>query len=70
MGSTSVIRLDEWGCVVWVDNGVLYSSVIHADDSVNYGDYGEVTAPESQIFLDAVNGWLGTSFRYDEFPGR
>jgi hypothetical protein len=33
-------------------------------------NWGEVTAPEDQGFLDAVNRILGTSFRLEDFAGR
>ena len=30
----------------------------------------DLTAPESQAFLDDVNAALGTRYRFEEFPGR
>lgn len=33
-------------------------------------NWGEVTAPEDQEFLDAVNRVFGTSFRIENFAGR
>jgi hypothetical protein len=33
-------------------------------------NWGEVTAPEDQGFLDAVNRIFGTSFKYEDFDGR
>jgi len=33
-------------------------------------NWGEVIAPENQMFLDAVNAVLGTNFRYKQFAMR
>lgn len=33
-------------------------------------NWGEVTAPEDQEFLDAVNSIFGTSFDWQKFAGR
>ena len=33
-------------------------------------NWGEVTAPENQEFLDAVNRVFSTAFRYENFAGR
>jgi uncharacterized SAM-dependent methyltransferase len=64
--------LDDFGCVAW-----LYAGVLMTQDRGDYDEYGknfdeavEVTAPESQAFLDAVNAKLGTDFKMDEFAGR
>lgn len=65
-------RLDAYGCYVWLEDGSLICSEIgefetHGKDT----DYAvEVTAPESQDFLDAVNRQLGTDFRFSQFAGR
>ena len=63
-----------YGCYVWVgEEGGLMGC-----EKGEFEDYGgreseyvyELSAPESQKFLDVVNELLGTSFRYEEFAGR
>lgn len=65
-------KLDGFGCYVWLEDGTLICSEIgefeeHGTDT----EYAvEVTAPEGQGFLDAVNAVLGSEFRFDQFAGR
>jgi len=66
------VRLNPWGCFVWlVDDTLFYAEI---NDFIKYGQddevAGEVTAPESQDFLNAVNYALGSDFRFDQFAGR
>jgi hypothetical protein len=63
-----------YGCYVWIgeDGGLL------GCEKGEFEDYGgrdcewtyEITAPENQAFLDAVNELLGTEFKFEEFAGR
>jgi hypothetical protein len=71
--------LDDFGCVAWIETHrkSAYAGVLMTQDRGDYDEYGknfdeavEVTAPESQAFLDAVNAKLGTDFKMDEFAGR
>jgi hypothetical protein len=39
-------------------------------DKTGHLNFGQITAPEDQAFLDAVNRIFGTSFQYDQFAGR
>lgn len=64
-------RLEAWGCYVWMEG--------HSLVACELGDYErgdeeqaavEVSAPESQAFLDDVNQVLGTEFEFDQFAGR
>lgn len=41
-----------------------------SDSLQGHLNWGEVTAPENQEFLDAVNLVFGTAFCYDDFAGR
>ena len=67
-----VVRLDAYGCYVWLSDGALFDAEIN--DFIKYGQDWEVaveiTAPENQDFLDAVNEVLGSDFRYEQFAGR
>ena len=70
------VLLPEFGCYAWVE----YWKERWCLFACEIGDYQEggresegicdVTAPESQEFLDAVNEHLGTTFQMDEFAGR
>jgi hypothetical protein len=68
------VHLIEHGCAVWLVDGVLmeapelaYRSGIHRFD---WEQATEVTAPNTQEYLDAVNAALGTSFKMSQFAGR
>ena len=68
----NTVVLEDYGCVVWVDDETLFSTEIgdfqlHGTDLVYAG---EVTAPESQHFLDSVNAEFDTDFYLDQFAGR
>ena len=67
---TPIIMLEAYGCVVWVEENALYDAPMRIDNTVAWDAYGEVTAPENQGFLDAVNRELGTNFMMEQFPGR
>lgn len=72
---TPVVAIIEYGCIVTVENGALFSVPILADGSAARdaaGEYAwhEVTASVSQDFLNKVNQELGTNFRMNQFPGR
>jgi len=77
-GVDSLLRLPQYGCVVWVEDGTLYDCEANTfeeaggtvQSAIDAGQGGEVTAPESQAFLDRVNFHLGTDFQYDNFAGR
>jgi len=66
------VRLDEYGCVVWLLDGTLFCTEIGDFERFGTGEDTacEVTAPENQGFLDAANKVLGTDFRYEDYPGR
>ncbi len=60
-------HLEQYGCMVWVEDGTLLGI---ADGDSSEQDVYEISAPEDQAFLDVVNAKLGTSFRFEDFPGR
>ena len=57
-----------------VDSGHLMSVAMNRDGSLEtWGgelDWNEVTAPESQKFLDDINKKFKTKFKMDDFAGR
>lgn len=77
-------RLDEFGCYVMAlfDSGrghptdafapiVIFHMPTERDNaSLPDDEWVEVSAPESQEFLDAVNEFYGTFFEMSDFPGR
>ncbi len=63
------VPLPEFGSYVAVDAGVLYDSPMMQDGSRDT-EFCEVTAPEDQRYLDAVNRLFGTTFTLDQFAGR
>ena len=64
-------KLEKWGVFVWVDRGSLMACEIADYDPKSFeGNEVDVTAPESQNFLDDVNKALGTYFKLDQFAGR
>ncbi len=69
---SGTVSLPDYGCYVWISDGALFN--VEGNDYEEYGAadevIGEVTAPESQDFLDAVNEALGSDFRLDQFAGR
>lgn len=74
MPESAYVHLPAFGCVVWLDDGTLYTMEANTfregGYDINYRDGVEVTAPESQAFLDAVNDRYATSFELDQFAGR
>ena len=72
------VALPAFGCFVWIDTWqgrtVLRCESMMADgswpafDPDNFAT--DVTAPESQEFLDACNAAFGISFQLDQFSGR
>ena len=59
--------LPQFGCFVKAYNGTLYSAPMGEKGELLSDEYYEVTAPESQDFLDAANRMLGTDFNMNEF---
>ena len=57
-----------------IDNGALLSVAMLRDGSFETWDgkldWVEVTAPESQKFLDDINKAFKTKFKMDDFAGR
>lgn len=73
--NSNMVALKEFGCFVSVLDGTLFACPMNLDSSPDVFDdgrinWGEVTAPETQDFLDAVNRRFGTTFRLDQFAGR
>ncbi len=66
---TTAVRFESRGCFVRVIDGALFASAMLADGTKD-ADECEVTAPESQEFLDEVNAEFGTSYKFEEFAGR
>ena len=73
------VCLDEYDCFVAVteDKATLFWCNMLVDGSPErcehdprHMDWGEVTAPMDQEYLDAVNEVFGTAFRYEKFAGR
>ena len=63
--------LYEFGCWVRVDDGTLLSAPQHLDGEFPALDeWCEVSNPESEAFLDAVNVAFRTHFKLIEFSGR
>ena len=63
--------LYEFGCWVRVDDGTLLSAPQHLDGEFPALDeWCEVSNPESEAFLDAVNVAFRTHFKLSEFSGR
>ena len=55
-------------------SGALFSVAMNRDGSLDAYDgelqWGEVTAPENQKFLDVMNKIFKTKFKMDDFAGR
>lgn len=64
------VRLPKFGCGVALDGETLMSATMAREGFLFINDAGEVTAPTSQEFLDAVNAVLGTVYVMGDFPGR
>jgi hypothetical protein len=65
------IRLEDFGCVAWVEGDTIYSVELGEFEEFGMADEVtvEVTAPEG-AFLDRLNSELGTHFALEEFAGR
>jgi len=64
-------KLENFGCYVLVDESVLCAAPILDPPSKDTPvSWGEVTAPQSQEFLDTVNSLFGTNFKMTDFAGR
>jgi hypothetical protein len=62
--------MPRFGCAVRVEDGVLLEVPMLVNGNFDYDSEGEVTAPDSQEFLDAVNEALGTDYTMGQFAGR
>lgn len=71
---SKMIPMEKYGAAFMVDNGHLMSVAMNRDGSLEtFGgelDWSEVTAPESQKFLDDINKKFKTKFKMDDFSGR
>lgn len=71
---TSFSILPEYGCAVRIIDKSLQDCPLLTGGALDGGGaeeyWGEVTAPQSQSFLDAVNRIFGTHFEMKDFPGR
>jgi hypothetical protein len=71
---SKMIPMEKYGAAYMVDNGTLMSVAMNRDGSLETFDgdldWGEVTAPESQKFLDDINKKFKTKFKLDDFAGR
>jgi hypothetical protein len=71
---SKMIPMEKYGAAFMVDNGTLMSVAMLRDGSFETWDgdldWGEVTAPQDQKFLDDVNKAFKTKFKMDDFSGR
>lgn len=71
---SKMIPMEKYGAAFMIDNGHLMSVAMNRDGSLETFDgdldWGEVTAPESQKFLDDINKKFKTKFKMDDFAGR
>lgn len=58
------------GAAVTVVDGELWCAPLDPYGTVDYANFGPVTAPEEQGFLDSANAIFGTTFKLDDFDGR
>ena len=76
MTTQSYIILEQYGCAVRVAGKSLslQTCSLVVEGGLEGGGreeyWGEVSAPDSQNFLDAANKALGTNFTMQDFPGR
>lgn len=62
---------EAFGSYYTVEDGTLFCLPMLADGSPSCAeDLGEVTAPESQGFLDTMNAFFDTNFKLETFAGR
>jgi long-subunit fatty acid transport protein len=67
------IALPHYGCFVQLDSSGGVKTIMTAPmllDGTCDDDWIEVSAPNDQGFLDAVNAEFNTSFQMKDFPGR
>ena len=66
------VKVKEFGCYVWLDGESLMECEINTFEEAltRVMDCGEITAPDSQKFLDIANSHFGTTFQMNEFAGR
>lgn len=71
---SKMIPMEKYGAAYMIDNGTLMSVAMNRDGSLETFDgdldWGEVTAPENQKFLDDINKKFKTKFKLDDFAGR
>jgi hypothetical protein len=71
---SKMIPMEKYGAAFMVDSGHLMSVAMNRDGSLETFDgdldWGEVTAPENQKFLDDINKKFKTKFKLDDFAGR
>jgi hypothetical protein len=71
---SKMIPMEKYGAAYMIDNGTLMSVAMLRDGSFETFDgdldWGEVTAPENQKFLDDINKKFKTKFKLDDFAGR
>lgn len=72
--SSKVVPLEKYGAAFTIMKGALMSVAMNRDGSLEAYDgeldWGEVTAPENQRFLDDINKIFKTKFKMDTFAGR
>jgi len=56
------------GCFYWLRGGTLFG--VADGDSISGDQVFEVTAPESQDFLDEIGEQMGKTFKMEDFAGR
>ena len=71
---SKMIPMEKYGAAFMVDNGTLMSVAMLRDGGFETWDgdldWGEVTAPQDQKFLDDINKKFKTKFKMDDFAGR
>ena len=71
---SKMIPMEKYGAAFMVANGTLMSVAMLRDGGFETWDgdldWGEVTAPQDQKFLDDVNKAFKTKFKMDDFAGR
>lgn len=76
MNTQSYVILDKFGCAVRIagESLSLQTCPLVVEGGLENGGaeecWSEVSAPDSQEFLDAVNKVFGTNFTMADFPGR
>ena len=71
---SKMIPMEKYGAAFMIEKGALMSVAMLRDGSFETWDgnldWSEVTAPESQKFLDDINKAFKTKFKMDNFAGR